>query len=64
VAELTPDGSLAARLAMSGLSTPSFMLSRTMTRTPPPSRRKAVSWSWHQMRELNWNVSSRTALRL
>ena len=33
-------------------------------RGAPASRRKAFSWSWAQIRELERKVSKRTALRL
>ena len=48
---------------MSGVSTPSFRLSRTMTRTVPPSRRNARSWSSAQICALDRHTSSRTDLR-
>ena len=48
---------------MSGVSTPSLRLSRTMTRTVPPSRRNARSCSSAQICALDRHTSSRTDLR-
>src|SRR5438067_524763 len=48
---------------MSGVRTPSFRLSRTITRTVPPRRRNARSWSSAHTCVLECHTSSRTALR-
>ncbi len=47
-----------------GMSTPSRKLSSTAMRVLPPSRRKALSCSAAQIRELERKVKKRTALRL
>src|ERR671910_43816 len=51
------------RVVMSGVRTPSLRLSRTITRTVPPSRRNARSWSSAQICALDRHTSSRTDLR-
>ena len=48
---------------MSGVSTPSPKLSRTMTLTVPPNRRNARSCSSAQICALDRHVSRRTHLR-